>query len=362
MVTSASEEHTIFDSDFHLTETFSQIVEYLDDPYKSIYKRDSANIGSRTPFPDPGWFSPDIMGKHSIKQNLSKEHVIDAMEEYNLDCILIQPSMSLHLGMVHHDELATAVANAYNEWVLDKIIDVDRGIYGSILVAPQRPKDAAAEINDRKSERGFVSTLIPSGGLHPPLGNRRYHPIYEASEHAGLPVILHNAVSSILTGFPVHFQGFTRELTCHATLHPMQHMSHLSDMIVQGIPVRYPDLQIVIQEGGVGWIPFMMRRLDNEYLNHRSDAPMLEEMPSDYIRRQFYFTTQPFEGQQEPDYVKYMIDLIGVDNILFSTDYPHFDFDNTEAIMNRLSQLPPEDQKNIMGSTAMDLFNINHEI
>jgi predicted TIM-barrel fold metal-dependent hydrolase len=142
----------------------------------------------------------------------------------------------------------------------------------------------------------------------------------------------------------------------------MQHMSHLSDMIVQGIPVRHPDLQIVIQEGGVGWIPFMMRRLDNEYLNHRSDAPMLEEMPSDYIRRQFYFTTQPFEGQQEPDYVKYMIDLIGVDNILFSTDYPHFDFDNTEAIMNRLSQLPPEDQKNIMGSTAMDLFNINHEI
>ncbi|WP_135824989.1 amidohydrolase family protein [Halorussus ruber] len=348
----------VFDTDFHLNEGMEHLVPYLVDPYKTLYERDYGEE-YRDPFPQAGWFAPDRMGKQSPRQVQTREDVSDAMAEFDIDYALIQPSNCMHLGSVHHDEFATALANAYNEWASNEILDSEKGIYGSILVAPQRPETAAAEIRDRKDADEFVSVGIPSGGVHPPLGNRRYHPIYEAAEEAGLPIVMHNAVTTIMTAFPQLFQEFSRNLTCHATLHPMQQMVHLADMIVQGIPVEFPNLKIVMQEAGVGWIPFMMRRLDNEYLNHRSDAPMLEKMPSEYIEDQFYFSSQPFEAVQEQKYVEYVVELVGSDSLMFATDYPHFDFDNTEDVMNRLQRLPEAEREKIAGKTALDVFDID---
>jgi predicted TIM-barrel fold metal-dependent hydrolase len=351
----------VFDTDFHVNESLDFLIPYLAEPYQTAHERAYSDF-YRDPFPQAGWFAPDRLGKQAPRQVHDEADAASAMDEFNIDYALVQPSSSMHLGSVHHPEFATALANAYNEWALNEVLNAEKGIYGSILVAPQRPEYAAAEIREKKDRDEFISVVIPSGGVNPPLGNRRYHPIYEAAEEAGLPVTMHNAVTMIMTSFPQLFQGFSRNLTCHATLHPMQHMAHLADMIVQGIPVRFPELEVVMQEAGIGWIPFMMRRLDNEYLNHRSDAPMLEKMPSEYIRDQFYFSTQPFEAAQEQTYVEAMVELIGTDGLMFATDYPHFDFDNTDDIMRRLRQLPEGEREKIAGQTALDLFDVNHDV
>lgn len=348
---------TIFDADFHLTEELDQIVPYLQEPYNELFERDGGE-GYRRTHPNPGFFTPSRMGKQRGLSITTKEDVVAAKEELGLEYVLVQPSLNLYLGCTYHEEVSTALAAAYNNWIADEILDVDEGIYGSILVSPQLPSNAATEIKNRSKRSEFVSVLIPSGGVHPTLGNKMYNPIYETSERLGLPITLHNAAGTMMHAFPLLFQDYTRTLTTHATLHPMQHMAHLSDMIVQGIPVRYPDIQIVIQESGLGWIPFMMRRLDSEYLNYRSDAPMLEQMPSDYIRDNFYFTTQPLEGYKQPEYIKNVMESMGIGNIMFSTDYPHFDFDHTNELLDRLGHLDEGDKEQIAGLTAIELFDI----
>lgn len=140
-----------------------------------------------------------------------------------------------------------------------------------ILIAPQTPEDAAKEIDDRANEDEFVSAFIPAGGLHPPLGDSRYDPIYDACSRNDLPIVMHSASGTQILNFPFQYHGTKRYMSNHAPTHVMTHMMHLTTLITQGVPVRYPNLKFVMQEAGLGWIPYMKKRLDNEYSEKKED-------------------------------------------------------------------------------------------
>lgn len=345
----------LVDTDMHLTEGVEEVFPYVEEPYGSVLERGEGDYPS--PYPDPGYFNPSMIGKIQPPIVVTRESVREAMAELDLDRVIINPTTNLYLPCMQHDEFAAAVASAYNEWVLDDIVAPDEGIYASALVAPHRPTLAAAEIDDRRDEPGVASVMVPSAGCHPPLGNRQYDPIYDAASSAGLPVLMHNVSGGLMASFPFQFKGFNRTLTSHITSHPVQHMTHLADMIVQGVPERFPDLEVVMQEAGLGWVPFMMRRMDKDYSNMREDAPMLDRMPSEYVRDQFYFTTQPLEGDDDPEYVEQVLRLTGVDNVMLSTDYPHFDFDHAlEMVFKQLRRLDDDEITAICGGNSMEVF------
>ena len=352
------------DGDFHLTEQQEDFIEYIDDPFHSMMfegKEMEAHSDHLASFyPSSGLFSPGVVsGKIQNPSVRTKEDVIEGKELLNLDHVHADPTLNLYLGIVHHDDLAVKLSNAYNEWVLDEIYDEDAGIHGPIVVAPQKPNEAAEEIDRRKSEDEMVSVFIPSGGTHPPLGNEQYFPIYEAAEDAGLPVTFHNASGTQMLNFPLQFHGTNRYLSNHATTHPMTHMMHMTDLITRGVPVRFPDLDFVFQEAGLGWIPYMMRRLDKEYSEKREDVPMLEKMPSEYIRDKFYFTSQPVEGIKDSQYITNIVQLMGPENLMFSSDYPHHDFDHSDELFHALrSTLSETELAAIYGETALRVFGI----
>ena len=81
----------------------------------------------------------------------------------------------------------------------------------------------------------------------------------------------------------VHALGFT---WCN--------MLHMTNWLVNGMPERFPKLKTVWIESGLAWVPFLMQRLDNEFMMRTSDAPLLKRKPSEYMREMFY-TTQPME-------------------------------------------------------------------
>lgn len=352
------------DSDFHITERQEDFIEYIDDPFHSMLfggREAQDSMGYLSSFyPSSGLFATGIAsGKIQNPEVRTKEDVIEGKEFLEIDKVHVDPTLNLYLGIVHHDDLAAALARAYNAWVLDRIYDENEGIHGPIAVAPQKPTKAAEEIDDRRNERGVSSVYVPSGGTHPPLGNERYHPIYEAAERAGLPVTFHNASGTQMINFPLQFIGTNRYLSNHAPTHAMTHMMHVTDMITRGVPVRFPDIDFVFQEAGIGWIPYMMRRLDNEYSEKREDAPMLEKMPSEYIRDQFYFTSQPAEGLKDSRYITSMVQLLGSDNLMFSSDYPHLDFDSPSELLRALKgTLTDEELTNVYGGNAMEVFDI----
>ena len=85
-----------------------------------------------------------------------------------------------------------------------------------------------------------------------------------------------------------------RFISVHALGFVFYNMVHMTNWIINGLPERFPKLKVIWIESGLAWLPFMIQRLDNEYMMRSSEAPALKKLPGDYIR-DMYFTSQPME-------------------------------------------------------------------
>ena len=104
--------------------------------------------------------------------------------------------------------------------------------------------------------------------------------------------------------------------------------AQLTSLVLEGIPERFPKLKIVFIEGGFGWIPSATWRMDRHFETFRSEVPHLKRRPSEYVKEHFWFTTQPIDEPDEAKHLRSLIEWVGVDRLLFSSDYPHWDFDD----------------------------------
>ena len=148
----------------------------------------------------------------------------------------------------------------------------------------RRDPEDAARGRAYADRRGIVSIYLPCAAVDPLSGDRRYDPIFRAAEQADLPVLLHS-VNVTHPVFPFNNHGFDTELARHALSHTFSVMANLTSMVTTGVPVRFPDLRVAIFEAGITWVPFLMNRLDKEYMERRRDVPFLVERPSHYLRQ-----------------------------------------------------------------------------
>jgi predicted TIM-barrel fold metal-dependent hydrolase len=147
-----------------------------------------------------------------------------------------------------------------------------------------------------------------------------------------------------------------RFLSMHAISFVYFNMIHLTNWVINGIPERFPKLKTIWIESGLAWVPFMMQRLDSEYMMRTSEAPLLKRKPSEYIR-EMYFTTQPME-RDNLKLLEATFDAINAETqLLYASDWPHWDFD----LPNSVTQLPfinEQQKRNILGLNAAKLFNL----
>ena len=128
-------------------------------------------------------------------------------------------------------------------------------------------------------------------------------------------------------------------------------MVHLTNWLINGMPELYPNLRVSWVEGGIAYLPFIMLRLDHEYMMRTSEAPLLKKLPSEYMRDMF-FTSQPLEIPSNPKQLKPIFEMINADTqMLFSSDYPHWDFDVPSRIFD-LPFLDEDARRNILGLNA----------
>ena len=185
-------------------------------------------------------------------------------------------------------------------------------------------------------------------------GRRRYWPIYEAAVEAGLPVGIHVFGYS---GWPMTNSGwpsfYIEEMTEHAT----SAQAMVTSMIMEGMFERLPELKIVLIESGFGWLPALGWRLDKHWKRLKDEVPHLKMAPSEYIKKHFWVTTQPMEETDEPEHLIDVMNWIGLDRIMFSSDYPHWDFDDPFVA------LPPaigeEQQRMIYSGNARALYRLD---
>jgi predicted TIM-barrel fold metal-dependent hydrolase len=216
--------------------------------------------------------------------------------------------------------------------------------------------DAASEIEKYSRERGMVGVFLPCAGLERLWGHRQYDPIYEAAQEADLPVLMHS-VTVIHPVFPFNTQGFETEFGRHICSHTFSIMANIVHMITTGVPVRYPDLRIAVTEAGISWVPFLMHKMDKEYIERRREVPFLEDKPSTYLKK-MYFATQPVEEPENLSDLVTMLNLYdGEDNTIFASDWPHHDFDHP----SKVHQIPftNEVRRKVFGENACRLFDID---
>ena len=176
--------------------------------------------------------------------------------------------------------------------------------------------------------------------------------VYRAIEERGLALSFH---SGFHWGEPV-FKGRNRFLSVHALGFTFYNILHLTNWVINGMGERFPKLPVIWIESGLAWVPFLMQRLDHEYMMRTSDCPTLKKRPSEYMR-EMYYSTQPMEVQ-DMEALQCTFRMIGAETqLMYSSDYPHWDFDLPSVIYD-LPFLKEQAKRNILGANAARLFNL----
>jgi len=253
---------------------------------------------------------------------------LDFMRKQYLDFYPIEHAIMNPLSPTgqgdQNDEFSAAMAFAANEFQLEGWNRRDPRLLASVVVPYEDGEASRKEIRRRAGDRRFAHVLLRSRTCEL-LGKKRYWPIYEAAIEAGLPIGIHvfgtSGRPASNTGWP---SFYIEDMTEHAACCQAQVVS----LIMEGVFERYPQLKIVMIEAGFGWMPSLGWRLDQNWKRLRDEVPHLRKAPSEYMREHIWVSTQPMEEAEEPEHLIDMMDWVGWDRIMFSTDYPHWDFDD----------------------------------
>lgn len=290
-----------------------------------------------------------------IGESIGGDEVASLFENIGVDAGVVNPTLHAGLAEVQNDRFAVEMARAYNEWLLDNVADHE-SIVGNMAVAPQVPHKAAEEIDARADEDDIVGIQLPAAGLHPAPGHRRYDPIYNAASDYGLPISMHATVGA--KTFAQQFNYATTYAEDFAIQPAFAQFVNITSMMFNGTLERFSDLDFVIQGGGLGYGPYLKHRLDDHYLELGYEIPELEQLPSDYMAKNFYWCTQPI-GEPSPEYLEKMIRMLGTENVLFSSDVPHPYTDRPVDFLSLVgNQFEQDELKRLMAGNAADLFGI----
>jgi uncharacterized protein len=133
--------------------------------------------------------------------------------------------------------------------------------------------------------------------------------------------------------------------------------SLITSLVIEGVFEAFPGLQIVLIEGGFAWEPALNWRLDKHWKRFKDEVPHLKRAPSEYVKQHIRFTTQPIEEPENPRDIRHIVDWVGVERLMFSTDYPHWDFDDPRYVLNNVGLSVAEKQK-IMSGNAKALYGL----
>ncbi len=266
-------------------------------------------------------------------------------------------------------EAALEVMRIYNEWLAD-FCATHPERYAGLACIPNQPIEAAVEEIERVAKRGALRGLDIANTVDmTPLWDPAWEPVWTVASAARLPVHFHTVGgrlpepvrraldpalaaqgdgdtpvlprSAARAAFAVHITGF------------QMHMANvLTSVIFGGVLERYPALRLVIGESGIGWIPYVLDRMDAEWEDQFTDLP-LSMKPSEYWRRQCRATYQT-----DRIGIK-LLDDLGVETIMWGSDFPHPDGvwpDSQEYIERELGHLPAATRRRIVCDNAAELY------
>jgi predicted TIM-barrel fold metal-dependent hydrolase len=222
-------------------------------------------------------------------------------------------------------ELMLACVRAYNDFLIDWV-EPDPRRFIPVLATPFWDVQATVKEIERSAAKGHKAILFsgePQKMGMPPLGSHHWDPLWAAAQDTGLPISFHIGSADFTEGFSperMEVDGIGATNARVAVGLFLDNGKQLVDLLLSGVLPRFPKLQVVSVESGIGFLPFILEAVDYtfEYSGVRTQKPEFTMLPSEYFERQVYgcYFFEEYAPQT-------MVERIGVDNILFETDYPH---------------------------------------
>jgi predicted TIM-barrel fold metal-dependent hydrolase len=273
------------------------------------------------------------------------------LDEYGVDFAILNCA---DLFIAHEiPEYAYALARTMNDYLADEWLDFDERFVGAVIVPIDCPEVAAAEIERWADDDRWVQVLIPTS-TEEPLGSPKYRRVFAAAAEAEMPVAIH------LGGYDPHRgTGWYSYYIEEHVAYSVAMESQLLSMVCDGLFDELPDLRIVLSECGVAWAVSLGWSLNRGWELLRETAPRIQRRPSEILHDQVWFTTQPIEEPKDPaDFLRAVEHGRLGDRLLFSTDYPHWDFDSPLQALPRA--MDADLRRRIMAGNACELWRLPH--
>ena len=350
------------DSHHYETEALAEILEYMDDPVLRHFGQSSGQIGRSGLIPHVIG-SQDMAGRVTRYPGRARERVPATphrditlahrwMDALGVDMACLFPTPMLSLSLHPQPDVEVAMARAYNRWLCERILEEDSRICSMLYLPINEPADAVRMIEEFGERRGVIGFLVTANQKRPVHDNANI-PVFRALEERSLPIGFH----AIYNWSDPALGQLNRFISVHALGFTFCNMIHMTNWIINGMPERFPKLKTVWIESGLAWIPFLMQRLDNEYMMRSSEAPLLNRKPSDYMR-DMYYSSQPMEMVDNAEALEVTFKMINAETqLLYSSDYPHWDMDLPSTIYD-LPFLSETAKRNILGGNAQRVFNL----
>jgi len=362
-------DYRLISSDSHVTIPDEAWQEYLDPEFRDqapVVEETSEGVfrvfeGKRTPINNLG----NLAGKKPEDYTLNVRKLNDArpgasdpnerikdMETDGVDAEVLYFGGPL---TTQNTALQLNSVRGYNRWLSDFCSVAPNRLLGMAATPINTPELAVAELK-RTAELGLPGATIPLFPSEGDYGDERWNPMWEAFLETGLPVGLH--VGGRRPGTPTAdlFESAPQFMT-GLVMSKMTMAESISELIHGLVLQRYPELKFIAVEGQIGWMSFFEYYSDHLWEKHRYwTKSQLENPPSFYFKRQVFgtFMEDPV-GLRERHH-------IGIDNIMWASDYPHSEttWPNSKSLTDEwFSVLPDEDKAKILWRNCANLFNLS---
>ena len=292
---------------------------------------------------------------------------LGVMDELGIWAQIVYPNAAgfggQRFGQLDDPALKLLCATLYNDAMAEIQTDGNGRLFPMALL-PWWDIDSSVFEAERAHDlglRGVNMTSDPQQGGAPDLVSPEWDPLWELCADLGLPVNFHIGASETslawfgTSPWPTH--GEDQKLAIGSAMMYLTNARVLANLIFSGLLERHPALRFVSVESGIGWIPFVLEALDHQ-CNETAPGSLdyLSMSPSEYFKRQIYACFW-FEKHD----VAHTIDLLGDDNVLFETDFPHPTClypDSMALAASGLASLTPATRRKVLQDNAASLYRI----
>lgn len=353
----------VVDSDVHPVPRPGELLEHIPEPYRSRHFA-AHPVGDTITYDAPGYGHSRAMRLDAFPEGggfpgsdpelAFRQLILGA----GSDIGILEPGMRSSIV----PEVSQAGMTGMNHWLdrhwLDSATNWHRRWRGSIMAAIEDPQGAAREI-EHWAGHPYMAQVLISAEPRPAWGDPRHDPVWEAATRHDLPVACHLGRGHFEHhprppfGWPSHNHDF---MVTYSLLAANQIMS----LIFDGVFERFPTLKIIMVEHAFTWVLPLMWRLDAVWAARRGDVPQVRRKPSEYILDHLFFSTQPLDHPEDKLELTRAMEMMQADRILlFSTDYPHWTFDDPRWVVKHI---PERMREQIMHRNGIALYHLPEQL